>query len=331
MERRTLGRDGPQVSAMAFGAWAIGGWSWGGNDRDASMGALKACLEVGMSTIDTAPVYGFGLSERLVGEAIKGRRSKYEILTKAGLRWDLQKGVHHFSTTDVDGSPLEVYKYAGAESIVEECERSLQRLGTDYLDLYQIHWPDELTPLHETMEALLSLQQSGKIRAAGVSNYSLEQMKEASSVLKLVSNQLPYSMVRRDIEADLLPWCMDNGCSVLAYSPLQRGLLTGKFRHRADFAQGDSRPFTPYYRKENIARTHAFLDGLRPLAADKGCSLAQLVLSWTMDRPGITVVLAGARNEDQLKHNALAAELRLSEEERMFIDLRLGDLDLLMD
>jgi aryl-alcohol dehydrogenase-like predicted oxidoreductase len=181
------------------------------------------------------------------------------------------------------------------------------------------------------MEALLSLQQSGKIRAAGVSNYSLEQMKEASKVLKLVSNQLPYSMVRRDIEADLLPWCMDKGCSVLAYSPLQRGLLTGKFRQRRDFAQGDSRPFTPYYREENIARTNAFLDELRPLAADKGVSLAQLVLRWTMDRPGITVVLAGARNEEQLKHNALALELRLSEEERMFIDHRLEDLVLLLD
>ncbi len=181
MTKRKLGKTDISLSPVAFGAWAIGGWMWGGNEKKDSIRAIEACLDQGISTIDTAPIYGFGLSEEIVGEAIKGKRQHYEILTKAGMRWDDNRGVHYFTTQDNEGASCEVYKYSGRESIIAECERSLKRLGTDHIDLYQIHWPDDSTPIEETMEALQLLMDQGKIRAAGVSNYSLGQMEEAAS------------------------------------------------------------------------------------------------------------------------------------------------------
>ncbi len=228
MKKRILGKSTVEVTPVVLGAWAIGGWMWGGAETKESIRTIHASFANGITSVDTAPIYGFGTSEEVVGQAVKGNRSKYEILTKAGMRWDEKQGVHFFSTQDNEGRSREVYKYSGRESVISECEASLRRLGTDYIDLYQIHWPDESTPIEETMEALQLLIDQGKIRAAGVSNYSLDQMKQASSVISLTSNQVPYSMVRRDIEADVVPWCVQNDCSILAYSPLQRGLLTGK-------------------------------------------------------------------------------------------------------
>ena len=157
MEYRTLGKDGVKVSAVAFGAWAIGGWLWGGTDARAAADAIRTALDLGITTIDTAPAYGFGLSERIVGEAVRGRRDRCQILTKFGLRWDLPRGEFYFNTADADGRPVKMFKYAGRESVKVECERSLARLGTDYIDLLQIHWPDPTTPIRETMGAVLEL------------------------------------------------------------------------------------------------------------------------------------------------------------------------------
>jgi aryl-alcohol dehydrogenase-like predicted oxidoreductase len=297
----------------------------------ASTRAIHACLEQGITSIDTAPVYGFGLSERIVGEALKGKRDRYEILTKSGLRWEGTMGVHHFSTIDNDGKPCEVYKYAGRESIIRECEDSLRRLGTDYIDLYQIHWPDDSTPIEETMDALQKLIDQGKIRAAGVSNYNLDQMALAASVIDLASNQLPYSMLRRDIEKDIVPWCLANDCAILAYSPLQRGLLAGRIGTETHFNEGDSRAGLPHYRKDNIIKTRRFLDSIRSIADTHGATLAQVVLHWTLRQPGISVVLAGARNEEQVLENAGTAKLRLDEEELARIDHLLEGLELDLD
>ncbi len=328
MEKRKIGKSGVQVSPIVFGAWAIGGWMWGGSDRKESIRAIHACLDHGITSIDTAPIYGFGHSEKLLGEAIKGKRDKYEILTKSGMRWEGTEGEYFFTTNDNDGHSRDVYRYSGRDSIIRECEESLERLGTDYIDLYQIHWPDNTTPIEETMEALQTLLQQGKIRAIGVSNYSLEQMKRAGSVVDLSSNQVPYSMVRREIEEEIVPWCMENDCGILAYSPLQRGLLTGKITPETSFAPGDSRPDMPHFKINNLIKTNQFLDSIKPLAEKKGASLSQLVIRWTLEQPGITVVLVGARNEKQVEQNAGSAQVALTAEEINLINDELDHLDL---
>lgn len=328
MVKRKLGNSEVRLSAITLGAWAMGGWMWGGTDRKAAVGAIHACLEQGITSIDTAPIYGFGLSEEIVGEAIRGKRDSYEILTKAGMRWEDTKGVYYFTTRDNEGITRDVYKYSGRQSIISECEGSLRRLGTDYIDLYQIHWPDDSTPIGETMEAFQILINQGKIRTAGVSNYSVEQMKQASEGIELSSNQVPYSMVRREIEGDVVPWCMENHCGILAYSPLQRGLLTGKITPETPFAPGDSRPETPHFKTKNLIKINQFLNSIKPMAEEKGATLSQLVIRWTLQQPGITVALVGARNKEQVEQNAVAAGITLSSEEIGRINAALDQLDL---
>jgi len=331
MEKRALGKSALPVSPIAFGAWAIGGWMWGGADKKDAIRAIHACLDLGVTSLDTAPIYGFGQSEEIVGEAIKGKRDSYEILTKCGMRWEGTKGDYFFTTNDNSGVQRDIHTYSGRESIIAECEDSLRRLGTDYIDLYQVHWPDSTTPIEEAMEAFRTLLEQGKIRAAGVSNYSVEQMEQASSVVELSSNQMPYSMVLRDIEQDVLPWCMDHDCGILAYSPLQRGLLTGKITPDYPFAPGDNRPETPHFKINNLIKTNKFLDKIKPLAEEKGATLSQLVIAWTLCQPGITVALVGARNEEQVKQNAGALDVQLAADELDEISRELGKLELKLD
>lgn len=300
---------------------------WGGAERTDAIKAIRAAYDEGVTSIDTAPIYGQGTSEEIVGEAIKGLpRHKLQILTKFGMRWDLKKGDHAFNSVDNAGNPIEIYKYAGPESIIKECEDSLRRLGTDYIDLYQIHWPDVTTPIEESMTAVTSLLRQGKIRAAGVCNYSAAQMQTAEKVVKLTSNQVPYSMLERRIEKELVPYCIENNKSILAYSPLQRGLLTGKIRPGHQFASGDHRPGTAFYAPANIERVNAFLDKIRPLANEKNITLSQLVLRWTIMQPGITIALAGARNAEQAVQNAKAGDIQLSPADISFIDEQLSEL-----
>jgi len=300
---------------------------WGGSERKDAVEAIRASYEQGVTSIDTAAVYGMGLSEEIVGEALQGiPRDRVQVMTKFGMRWDLKRGDFAFKSQDNDGKPLDIYKYGGKESIIKECEDSLRRLRTDYIDLYQQHWPDVTTPISETMEALAQLIKAGKVRAAGVSNYDRAQMIEAEKTLSLASDQVPYSMVRRDIEKDLVPWCIDKKKAILAYSPLQRGVLTGKIRPGYAFSEGDNRGDSKYFTGDNLTRINAFLDELRPLAADKGASLAQLVIRWTLEQPGITIALVGARNAQQAVQNAGAIRVRLSAEEVAMINKRLEGL-----
>jgi len=323
-----LGNTDLEVTQLAFGAWAIGGWMWGGNDESDSLRALEASIDMGITTIDTAAVYGFGKSEEIIGDAIQGKRDRVQILTKYGLRWNTTKGKFYFNSTKEDGTPVDLHRYAGRESIIEECEDSLRRLKTDYIDLYQIHWSDVTTPVEESMEAVKMLIQQGKVKAAGVSNYAVDDMREAEKVLTLASNQVPYSMVNRAIEKETLPYCIDNNIGILAYSPIQRGLLTGKIKPDHKFNSGDHRPGTPWFRNENIIRINQFLDRIRPIAADKGVSMTQLVLRWTLQQPGITCILAGARNEKQLSDNAGTMNFILLEEEMDIINHHLEKLEL---
>jgi len=329
MEYRQLGESGLSASAITFGAWAIGGWMWGGSERKDAVEAIRASYDQGVTSIDTAAVYGQGLSEEIVGEALKGiPRDKVQVMTKFGMRWDDTKGEFAFKSQDNDGKPLDIYKYSGKDSIIKECEASLRRLGTDYIDLYQIHWPDVTTPIAETMETLAGLVKAGKVRAVGVSNYDKAQMVEAEKTIKLASNQVPFSLVRRDIETELVPYCIENHKAILAYSPLQRGVLTGKIRPGYAFNEGDNRGESKYFTGQNLLRINAFLDELRPLAAEKGASLAQLVIRWTLDRPGITIALVGARNAVQAVQNAGAIRVRLSAEEIGMINGKMEALKL---
>jgi len=323
-----LGKSGVKVTPIIFGAWAIGGWMWGGADKKDAISAIHKSLDMGLSSIDTAPVYGFGLSEKIVGEAIKGIRGEVQILTKYGLLWDKKIGKFYFPSVNNEGKPVSIYKYAGKESVIHECEQSLKRLNTDYIDLYQIHWPDPTTPIAETTDAVSKLIKDGKIKAAGVCNYNVEEMKIADASINLTSNQVPYSMLKRDIENDLIPWCIEHKKSILAYSPLQRGVLTGKFKPGHHFNPGDNRPSLPWFKDANIIKTNELLEKITPLARSKNASLAQLVLRWTMQMPGITTVLAGARNVEQVKENAGTLNFELSEEEMNEINSNLDKLEL---
>jgi aryl-alcohol dehydrogenase-like predicted oxidoreductase len=327
MEYRKIGETELKLSVITFGAWAAGGWMWGGNEQNDAEAAIRAAFDLGVTSIDTAPIYGQGASEEIVGRAIRGLgRDKVQILTKFGMRWDLKKGDFAFHSKDNAGKPIDIYKYAGAESVIQECEESLRRLGTDYIDLYQIHWPDSTTPISETMEAVDSLIRSGKIRAAGVCNYNSMQMEEAEGTIRLASNQVPYSMVKRGIETDVVPYCIHHHKSILAYSPLERGLLTGKIKPGHKFNPGDHRADYRYFSEENILSTNLILNRIKPVADEKGCTLAQLVLRWTVEQPGITIALAGARNADQAVSNAKAMDVQLSSDELGFISQQLEGL-----
>lgn len=329
MEYKQLGNSDLFVSAITFGAWAAGGWMWGGTERKDAIDAIKAAYDLGVTSIDTAPVYGQGTSEEIVGEAIKGiPRDKVQILTKYGMRWDVAKGDFGFKSRNNAGQPIDVYKYSGKDSIIKECEDSLKRLGTDYIDLYQMHWPDKTTPIAESMEAVQQLIEQGKVRQAGVSNYSAEQMQEAETVVELAANQVPFSMLNQRINETLVPYCLDHKKGILAYSPMERGLLTGKIKPDHQFAEGDHRATYRFFKKENIIQTDTFLEKLKPLADEKKATLSQIVIRWTIEQPGITAALVGARNAEQARQNAEAIRITLSTDELDFINQQLQTLEL---
>lgn len=325
MEYRKLGKSELELSAITYGAFAIGGTMWGGNEKQNSIAAIHASLDHGVSTIDTAPFYGFGLSEELIGEAIKGKdRSKIQILNKFGLVWDQSnqgKGEHFFDAEE-NGKILPIYKYAAKANVIKELEESLKRLGTDYIDLLQLHWPDASTPIDETMEALELLIQQGKIRAAGVSNYNLDQMKTANESIALSSNQLAYSMLNRGIADDVILYAIAHDISIIAYSPLERGLLTGKYFKDATLKTNDHR--NGYFGQFDAEKVKGFLAAIQPVADAKNVSLSQLVLRWTTLQPGITIVLAGARDASQAIDNAKAMDITFKRDEIDYINEQLN-------
>ena len=328
MEKVQLGKSDVEITPIVFGAWAIGGWMWGGNDDEEAVGALHACLDEGITSIDTAPVYGQGHSEELIGKALKGERQNVEILTKFGLRWDVTEGDFFFDSKDRAGRPIKIHKYAAYDSVIRECEDSLRRLNTDYIDLLQIHWHDKTTSIEEPMRALEKLIQDGKIRAAGVCNYQAEWMEEAEKTISLASNQVPYSMLLRGIESEVVPYVQEHGNGILAYSPLQRGVLTGKITDDYHFEEGDHRKGNRFFTQPNLGRINAMLQDIKPIADEHGCTLAQLVIRWTLEQPGITAALVGARNAEQVRANAKAALVQLGTDELAAINERLIDLKL---
>ncbi|ATC34847.1 aldo/keto reductase [Elizabethkingia anophelis] len=327
MEFRKLGNTDLELSAITYGAFAIGGNMWGGNEKKDSIASVRASIDNGVTTLDTAPFYGFGLSEEMIGEAIKGYdRSKIQLLTKFGLVWDGSnqgKGEFFFDAEDA-GKTIPVYKYASKTSVIKEVEESLKRLQTDYIDLLQIHWPDATTPISETMEALEILLQQGKIRAAGVSNYSVEQVAEARQSLNIASNQIGYSMLNRGVENDLVPYALENDLGIIVYSPMERGLLTGKYFKDGKLKDNDHR--NGYFQQFDLEKVKTFLETITPIAEDKNATLSQLVLRWTSLQPAITLVLAGARNAEQAAANAKAMDINLTAEELAFINTELSKI-----
>lgn len=327
MEYRKLGNTELELSAITYGAFAIGGNMWGGNEKKDSIDSIHASIDNGVTTIDTAPFYGFGLSEEMIGQALKSQdRSKVQLLTKFGLVWDGSnngKGEFFFDADD-NGKKLPVYKYSSKESVIKEIEESLKRLRTDYIDLLQIHWPDSTTPISETMEAVETLIQQGKIRAFGVSNYSIPQIQEAQKTIQIASNQVAYSMLNRKIETDLIPFTVEEKIGIIAYSPMERGLLTGKYFTDSKLKDNDHR--NGYFGQFDLQKVKTLVEELSSLANAKHMSISQLVLRWTTLQKGITIVLAGARNAEQAISNAKTLDFDLSVSELDFINQAISKL-----
>ena len=276
-----------RVSRIALGTWAIGGWMWGGTNEDESIRTIHAALDRGINLIDTAPVYGFGRSEEIVGTALvqNGRRKQAIIATKVGLAWK-------------DGNP---YRDASKGRIVREVEDSLRRLQTDVIDIYQVHWPDPNTPIEETAEAMAALYRGGKIRAIGVSNFSPAQMDTFRAVAPLHTAQPPYNLFERGIEKAVLPYCRSNGITTLVYGSLSRGLLSGRMNAETRFPADDLRSNDPKFQMPRFRQYVAAVEKLDRFAQDNyGKRVIHLALRWLLDRPGVGVALWGARRPDQL-------------------------------
>jgi methylglyoxal reductase len=317
MLKRPLGSSGIEASAVGLGAWAIGGWLWGGSDELTAINAIHAALDNGITLIDTAPVYGFGRSEEIVGRAIRDRRDKVVLATKCGLVWHMEKGKFHFFSDDEGITPgfskRKVYRYLHPDSIVEEVEKSLKRLQTDRIDLYQTHWPDPTTPIEETMGALLKLKEQGKIRAIGVSNIKLGELQTYGTI---DSDQEKYSMLDRKIEQNgLLDYCRTHDIAMLAYSPMVLGLLTGKIDPNRQYGAKDLRINNNRFTKENVIKVNAALKKFEPVAEKYNCTIAQAVIAWTFHRPGLTHVLCGARKPEQAVENAGAGTIMLTKDD----------------
>ena len=323
-EMRQLGASDVKVTPVIFGAWAVGGWMWGGNDEADSIAAIQASINHGVTTIDTAAVYGQGYGEEVVGKAIRGRREKVQIATKGGMTWDLPGGSDPWATQDRDGKDVTIRRNSSPETLPVECERSLKRLGVDVIDLYQVHWPDTTTLVEDTMAALVKLKDQGKIRAIGVSNYDATWIRKAAAAGPLASLQPPYSLIQRKIEKEILPTCRELNIGVIVYSPMERGLLTGSVTMDRTFPPGDHRAGHKFFKPENRKLALDSLDQIRPIAEKHGATLAQLVINWTIQVPGITAALVGARNAEQAESNAKALTFKLSPEEcaqiRTFFD-----------
>ncbi|HEY6774610.1 MAG TPA: aldo/keto reductase [Oxalicibacterium sp.] len=297
------------VSRVGLGTWAIGGWMWGGADDAASIATIRGAIDQGINLIDTAPVYGFGHSEEVIGRALEGMRDKAVIATKVALEWN-------------DGR---VRRNATPERIRQEIEDSLRRLRTDRIDLYQVHWPDTLVPFEETAAELLKLQQEGKILAVGVSNYTPAQMDAFASVAPLATVQPPYNLFERAIEADVLPYARDKGMIVLAYGALCRGLLSGRMRADTTFDGDDLRKSDPKFKQPRFTQYLLAVDALEKFARERhGKSVLALAIRWVLDQ-GPTIALWGARRPDQLNGIADVFGWKLSTQDLADIDALLAE------
>ena len=305
MKTRRLGDSDLLLTEIGFGAWAIGGvwqFGWGPVDDRESIAAIHAALDAGINWIDTAAVYGFGHSEEVVGQAIRGRRDDVIIATKCSMAWNEKKKVIHSLKAD---------------SVRGECESSLRRLGVDVIDLYQIHWPRDEMYIEEGWETLAKLKEEGKIRFAGVSNFNVEQLKRCEQIAPVTSLQPPYNLCRREVEGSILPYCGERNIGVVAYSPMGSGLLSGKWT--ADRVDGldatDWRRNNPLFSMPKVGEILEKVDKTRSIAEKYDKTVAQLSVAWTLKRPELTAAIVGARRADQIKETVGAAGLEIAEED----------------
>lgn len=307
MQRRPLGDSGIEVSLMGLGTWAAGASveTWGHVDDRESVATIQKALDSGINLIDTAPIYGLGHSENIVAEAIRGRRDQVVLATKCGLLFP----------TSADQPPL---LSLNPESIILECEESLRRLKTDVIDLYQCHWPDPSVPIGETMGALSRLREQGKIRAIGLSNFSVEEATAARAFGLVHAMQPPFSLLHLEAAKDILPYCQEHNIAVFPYSPLAKGLLTGKFTAKDRFQ--DVRASDPEFEGDRYLRNLGVVEALRAIAAGYDKTVAQLVISWTTYYPGVTAPLVGAKRPSQLVENLGGVGWTLAAEDREKID-----------
>jgi len=301
-----LGKTGFDVSRVVQGTWVTGGWAWGGSDEHEALRAILRAFELGINFIDTAPVYGFGKSEQIVGQALKQwGREKIIVATKCGLEWD---------------EGLRIRRNSRPERLMCEAEDSLRRLGVDRIDLLQVHWPDSEVVWSNTADALTRLREQGKIRFFGLSNFSREQMVEWLRTGTVYSLQPPYNMFEREAEKEVLPFCIENEIPTLVYSGLCRGLLTGKFDGDEVFAKGDLRRNDPMFKAERFRRYVEAVNEIKAIASDYGKSPAQFALRWAIQQPGVTCVIAGARTAKQAEDNAGALDWEIGTSDLRKVD-----------
>jgi aryl-alcohol dehydrogenase-like predicted oxidoreductase len=305
MQKKILGNSDMSLSRIGMGAWAIGGqwqWGWGRQDDRDSIATIHAALDSGINWIDTAPVYGLGHSETLVGKAIKERSEKPYVFTKCGLVWD--------GENTVTGKLLKA-------SVKKECEESLKRLDVDCIDLYQIHWPNPVGDIEDAWEAMAELLDEGKIRYPGVSNFSVEQMEKLGATCPITSLQPPYSLVFPEVEDEVLPYCRDKGIGVINYSPMASGLLTGKMtRERmATLAEDDWRHKSKHFAEPRFSRNLELVDVLRGIAGEQNCTIAEIAIAWTLLNPAVTGAIVGLRKPEQVGGVIHAGSIRLTGEQ----------------
>ena len=305
MQQRKLGYSDLSFTTIGFGAWAVGGpwdFGWGPQDDHESIATIQQAIDLGINWIDTAPAYGLGHSEEVVGRALKGRRERVMVATKCGLVWN-------------DPSELRVFNRLKAWSVRREAEDSLRRLGMDVIDLYFIHWPNPDADVEEAWSEIARLVEEGKIRYAGGSNFSVSQLRRAQAIHPVAALQPQYSMLDRSVETELLPFCAANDIGVVAYAPMAHGLLTGKFtRERiAALPADDMRHKKEVFQEPDLEPNLALIEGLRPIAARHGRSVGQLAVAWVLRRPELTSAIVGARRPEQVSQIAPAADWTLDE------------------
>lgn len=314
MQTRKLGFSELKLTTIGFGAWAIGGgnwdWGWGPQDDAESISTIHRALDLGINWIDTAAAYGLGHSEEIVAIALKGRREQVFLATKCSLVWDTPQD-------------YKVYNRLKAWSVRQECENSLRRLNTEVIDLYQIHWPNPDADIEEGWAEIARLIQEGKVRYAGVSNFSVQQMRRAQAIHPIASLQPEYSMLAREPENELLAYCAENHIGVIAYSPMASGLLTGKYNRQkvAALPPTDWRVTkNEYFREPSLTLNLEMVESLRSIAERNNRSLGELAVAWVLRRPEVTAAIVGARRPDQIAETALAGDWALSDDEQLAID-----------
>ena len=307
MQHTRLGERGPKVSRIAFGNWSAGG-DWGRVDREAAIGAVREALGLGITLFDTAHAYGFGAAEELLGEAldpeIRSRRDSLVIATKGGLR--KKNGL-----TIRDSSP---------DALRRDLEASLRAIGTDYVDIFQVHWPDPATPINVTAEAVDQFIREGLVRFVGVSNYDARQMTEFQQVRPIDTLQPPYHLFRREIEHTILPFAQEHGIGVLVYGPLAHGLLSGRMTDDTVFAPDDWRSTSDLFVGDPFHRNLGIVRDLSEFAGSHGATVAQLAIAWTLANPAVDVAIVGARSSEQIRQTAAAADLELTTDDVVHIE-----------